>query len=147
MQPVDCRKDQTKTVNAPLKLTLETYQQSFGKQSFCSKVIPSLLTANMPFLDSIICIHKHQGRSVSEAPLFTSSVRQITYLRRVLALSAGMLWLTDPSTNFRHIEPDFLTFLLPACFPRFPWCTISNIEILNHAQQLWAESYAVICMN
>jgi hypothetical protein len=30
MQPFDYRKDQTKIVDAPLTLTLETYQQTFG---------------------------------------------------------------------------------------------------------------------
>jgi hypothetical protein len=35
---------------------VETYQLSFGAQSFCLKVIPLLLTANKPFLGRIICI-------------------------------------------------------------------------------------------
>jgi len=78
MQPVDCRRDQTKIVDTPLKLTSETHQQSFGVQSFCLKVITSLLTANTPFLGRIICIHKHRGLSVSEQPLFTLLVRYMT---------------------------------------------------------------------
>jgi hypothetical protein len=56
MQPSDCRKDQTTIVDALLTLTLDTYQQSFGEQSFCLKVILLLLTANNPFLGRIICI-------------------------------------------------------------------------------------------
>jgi hypothetical protein len=32
MQPFDCRKDQTKILDALLTLTLETYQQSLGAQ-------------------------------------------------------------------------------------------------------------------
>jgi len=45
-QPFDCGKDQTQIVDAPLTLTLETYQQSLGAQSCCMTVITSLLTVN-----------------------------------------------------------------------------------------------------
>jgi len=62
MQPFDCRKDQTKIVDAPLRLTLKG-------QSFWLNVIPSLLTANILFLDRIVCIQQHRGLSVSEPPL------------------------------------------------------------------------------
>jgi len=74
MQHFDCRRDQTKIVNAPLTLTLDTCQQSFHVQSFCLKFIHSLLTANISFLGRFICIQKHWGLSGSAPPLFTSSV-------------------------------------------------------------------------
>jgi len=77
MQPFDCRKDQTKIVDPPLMLTLETDQQSFSAQSFCLNFIPSFLTANRPFQGKIICIQKHRGLSISEPPLLTSSVQRI----------------------------------------------------------------------
>jgi hypothetical protein len=34
MQPFDCQQDQTKIDDAPLTLTLETYQQSFVRNDF-----------------------------------------------------------------------------------------------------------------
>jgi hypothetical protein len=74
MQPCDWRKDQSKIVDAPLTLPLETYQQSFGGHSFCLKVIPSLLIANTPGLSRIMCFTKHPGLSVSEPPVFMSSL-------------------------------------------------------------------------
>jgi len=64
-----------RSVDAPLTLTLGTYHQSFGAQSFFLTIIQSLLTAVIPFLGRIICIQKHPGLSVSEPLLFTSSVR------------------------------------------------------------------------
>jgi len=67
MQPVDCQKDQTKIIDALLTLTLQG-------QSFWLKVIPSLLTVNIQFLDNIVFIQQHRGLSVSEPPLFMSSV-------------------------------------------------------------------------
>jgi hypothetical protein len=47
MQPVDWRKDLSKIVETPLTFTLETYQQSFGGESFCLNAIPSLFTASI----------------------------------------------------------------------------------------------------
>jgi len=67
MHPFDCRKDQTEIVDTPSTLTLEG-------QPFWLNVIPSLLMANIPFLGRIVCIEQHRGLSVSEPPLFTSSV-------------------------------------------------------------------------
>jgi hypothetical protein len=78
IQPFQCWKDQTKIIDAPLTLTLEKYQQSFGGQWFCLNVIPSLLTANPQLLGRIICMQKHWGIPVSEPPLFTSSARWMT---------------------------------------------------------------------
>jgi hypothetical protein len=46
MQPFDCRIDWTRNDDTPLTLTLETYEQSFGMQSFCMTVITSFLTVN-----------------------------------------------------------------------------------------------------
>jgi hypothetical protein len=77
MQPLEFRKDQTKIIDAPLLLTSETHHQSFGVESFCLKVIPSLLTPNIPSLGRKICIQKHPGLPVSEPPLFTSSVQSM----------------------------------------------------------------------
>jgi len=59
MQPFDCQKDQTKIVDAPLTLTFETYHQSFCAKSVFFEIIPSLLTAVIPFQVRIICIQKH----------------------------------------------------------------------------------------
>jgi len=140
MQPFDCSKNQTKIFDTPLTLTLEG-------ESFWLNVIPSLLTANIQFLSRIVCFKQHQGLSVSEPPLFTSSVWGMTWFRHVLALSASMLRPTEPSTNFRHIEPDFLPFLFPACFPQFPWRTMSNHQNFDHLQQVWVDSCAVRYMN
>ena len=81
------------------------------------------------------------------APLFTSSVRSMMWFLRILVLSASKLWHSNPSTHFGHIEPDFLTFRFPARFPRFAWRTICNFQNLDHVQQVWADSYAVNCMN
>ena len=85
--------------------------------------------------------------STSSAPLFMSSVGSVMWIPRILTLSASKLRHSDPSTNFRLIEPDFLTFLFPAQFPRFPWRTISDCRNLDHVQQVWADGYTVSCMN
>jgi hypothetical protein len=71
VQPFDCRKDQTKIVDTPSRLTLE-------ELSFWLNVIPSLLKANIQFLGNIVCIEQHRGLSVSEPALFTSSGRWMT---------------------------------------------------------------------
>jgi hypothetical protein len=78
MQPLEFRKNQTKIIDAPLLLTYETHHQLFGVQSFCLKVIPSLLTPNIPALGRKSCIQKHPGIPVSEPPLFMSSVQSMT---------------------------------------------------------------------
>jgi len=65
MQPFDCRKDQTKIVDALLTLTLEG-------QSFWLNVIMSLLTANIRFLGRIVCVQQHRGLSVAKPPLVES---------------------------------------------------------------------------
>jgi len=78
MQPFDCANDETKILDAPLTLTIETYQQSFGVQWYCTIFIEWLLTANIPFLCIITCIQKHSVLSVFKPPLFMSSVRSMT---------------------------------------------------------------------
>jgi len=119
MQPFNCPKNQTKIVDAPLTYTLETYRHSFAEQSFYLKVIPSLFTANIEFLGRIICIQKHRGLLVSQPPLFTSSVRYMIWLHRVLCflpvcyglpIHQLMLHIYSPTSKhifFQLVFPDF----------------------------------------
>ena len=71
MQPFDCQKDQTKIVDAPLTLTLDTYQETVSAQSSCSKVIPSFMMATIESLDIFIRIGQHRGLSLSGTGQFT----------------------------------------------------------------------------
>jgi hypothetical protein len=135
-----CQKRQTKIVDASLTLTFDGWL-------FCLNVIPLLWTANITCLGKIIFIQKHGGLSDSEPQQFASSVRWMTSFRQVIPLSAGMLRHTEPLTTFRQIEPDFLTFLVPAGFLWFPLRSIWNYQQFDYVQQGSVESYTVSYMN
>jgi len=110
-------------------------------------IILPLLTANVSFLWILSCIQKLCGLSISDPLLQMLSEQWMTQRCHIPAHSAGTLPHVDSSTNPCLIHPNFLTFPYPAPSPQFPWLTIGNFLNLDNVHQVWAQSYAVGCMD
>jgi len=87
------------------------------------------------------------GLSISEPQLYTYCERWMTWTNHSSMHLAANLGHIDPSSSFWYIWADIFTFAYPAPSPRFPWCTITNVQNLDHMQQIWVEHYAVGCMD
>jgi hypothetical protein len=133
----------SRSLDALVTLSGETYQASFGEQSFCLKVTTLTIDSELAVWWQNHLYPKHRIHSVSEQLHFRSSGQLMTLFHRVLALSADKLHDTDPSTNCIHKEPDFLRFLFAAYFPRFPSRTTFTFQTLDRVQWVRGDSHAV----